>query len=67
MKDYWRFTPNGMRQLLEQAGLTVERVQAWGNRECVVGNFDRWSALRPWHSLRDEVNLPVQVWAFAHA
>lgn len=65
MHDYWRFTPRGLRLLLENAGLEVERVEAWGNRQCVVGNLGAWSARRPWHSMRNEPDLPVQVWAFA--
>jgi SAM-dependent methyltransferase len=65
MKDYWRFTPRGLRVLLERAGLEVDEVRSWGNRDCVTGNFDRWPAFRWWHSLRDEPDLPVQVWAFA--
>ena len=65
MKDYWRFTPRGLRTLLERAGLEVERVESWGNRDCVAGNFDSWSSFRWWHSLRNEPDLPVQVWAFA--
>jgi hypothetical protein len=31
----------------------------------VAGNFDRWPAYRRWLSLRNEPDLPVQVWAFA--
>ncbi|MGH2637633.1 MAG: methyltransferase type 12, partial [Actinomycetota bacterium] len=65
MGDYWRFTPRGLRTLLERAGLEVERVESWGNRQCVKGNFNRWSAYRPWHSLRNEPDFPLQVWAFA--
>jgi hypothetical protein len=65
MHDYWRFTPRGLRTILEAAGLEVERVGSWGNRQCVVGNLRCWSAYRPWHSLRNERGLPVQVWAFA--
>jgi SAM-dependent methyltransferase len=65
MHDYWRFTPRGLRTLLERVGLEVETSGSWGNRECVVGNFSRWSAFKPWHSLRNEPDLPVQVWAFA--
>lgn len=65
MGDYWRFTPRGLRTLLEHVGLEVEVVHSWGNRQCVVGNFGRWSAYRPWHSLRNEPEYPVQVWAFA--
>jgi hypothetical protein len=40
-------------------------VHAWGNRQCVVGNLSRWSAYRRWHSLSNEPDLAVQVWAFA--
>lgn len=66
LRDYWRFTPRGLRTLLEQAGLVVDEVGSWGNRDCIVGNLDRWSARRRWHSLRNEPHAPVQVWAFAH-
>ena len=65
MRDYWRFTPNGMRRLLESAGLTVEEIGSWGNRRVVAGNFDRWPGLRRWHPLGNEPDLPVQVWGFA--
>jgi len=65
IRDYWRFTPRGLRLLLERAGLEVDTIGSWGNRECVVGNFNRWSGRRWWHSLRDEPDFPLQVWAFA--
>ena len=66
MPDYWRFTPRGLRVLLERAGLAVDEVGSWGNRACVTGNFDRWPAYRRWHPLRNEPDLVVQVWAFAN-
>jgi hypothetical protein len=65
MHDYWRFTPRGLRTLLERVGLEVNTVGSWGNRRCVAANFDRWAAYRRWRSLRNEPELPVQVWAFA--
>jgi hypothetical protein len=65
LNDYWRFTPRGIRTLLENAGLVVDAVATWGNRQCVTGNFRRWSAYRRWHSLRNDPELAVQVWAFA--
>lgn len=65
LKDYWRFTPRGLRTLLERGGLEVDTVGSWGNRGCVAANFDHWTAYRRWHSLRNEADLPVQVWAFA--
>ena len=65
MPDYWRFTPRGLRRLLEHGGLELLEVGAWGNRDCVRGNLDRWPAYRRWHSLHNEPDLAVQVWAFA--
>lgn len=65
MFDYWRFTPRGLRLLLENAGLEVETVGSWGNHEVVLGNLDRWAAFRKWHPLHNEPDIPVQVWAFA--
>ena len=65
MYDYWRFTPRALRLLLERAGLEVESVGSWGNRQALVGNIRTWSAHRPWHSLRNEPDVPLQVWAFA--
>jgi SAM-dependent methyltransferase len=65
MYDYWRFTPRGLRTLLESGGLVVDAVHTWGNRRCVTGNLQRWSSYRPWHSLRDDPELAVQVWAYA--
>lgn len=65
MFDYWRFTPRGLRTLLEGAGLDVEAVDSWGNRQALVGNIRGWSSHRPWHSLHDEPDIPLQVWAFA--
>jgi SAM-dependent methyltransferase len=65
LEDYWRFTPRGLRTLLEGAGLVVDTVETWGNRRCVTGNLRRWSAYRRWHSLRNDPELAVQVWAFA--
>ena len=65
MRDFWRFTPRGLETLLERGGLEVDAVGTWGNRQCVVGNFNRWAARRRWHSLRNEPDCPLQVWAFA--
>jgi SAM-dependent methyltransferase len=65
MNDYWRFTPRGLRTLLESANLVVETVETWGNVECVVGNLRRWSGYRDWHPLDNDPDVAVQVWAFA--
>ena len=67
MRDYWRFTPRGLRELLERAGLEVEALGSWGNRSGVVANLRHWSKIRPWHDLDNDPALAVQVWAFARA
>jgi hypothetical protein len=66
MLDYWRFTPRGLRTLLERAGLEVDHVGTWGNRLGVLGNLDRWSAHRRWLPLRNRPDIAVVVWAYAH-
>ena len=63
--DHWRFTPSGLRILLEGAGLDVEQVRAWGNAACIRANFRRWAYHLPWRSLRNDPDLPVTVCAFA--
>jgi SAM-dependent methyltransferase len=67
MRDYWRFTPRGLRTLLEQAGLEVERTGSWGNRRSVIANLRRWPAYRRWQALENEPGVALQVWAFARA
>lgn len=65
LRDYWRWTPHGLRLLLERAGLEVDEVGSWGNRSVVLGNLDFWPAYRRWLPLRNRPDMPVQVWAFA--
>jgi hypothetical protein len=38
--DYWRFTPAGLVVLLRRAGLGIERVGWWGDRESVLMGLD---------------------------
>jgi SAM-dependent methyltransferase len=62
--DYWRFTPSGLRVLLESAGLSPE-VRSWGNASAVRANFYQWAPYWRGRSLKDEPDLPFVVWAFA--
>ena len=66
LEDYWRYTPRGLRMLLERSGLRVDTVGHWGNRQCVYGNLAKWAAYRRWQPLGNRADTPVQVWAFAH-
>jgi len=64
-EDHWRFTPSGMRLLLEAGGLEVVWVRSWGNRRCVNANLRKWAAYRPWRSLGNDKDVPMVVWALA--
>ncbi len=64
--DYWRFTPRGLALLMTTAGLEDLVVRSWGNRRCVRSNFRRWTPMRPWRPLRDEINFPFVVWCIGH-
>ena len=66
--DCSRWTPLGMKYFLEEAGFPFDRVQSfgWGNKRCIKANFRRWRPYRSWlHSLRNESDFPIVVWALA--
>jgi SAM-dependent methyltransferase len=65
--DCSRWTPLGMKHLLAEAGFPLEQTitGSWGNRACVRSNFRKWTWWVPWlHSLRNEPDFPIVVWAF---
>lgn len=67
-EDHSRWTRAGLQQLLVDAGFDARSVVtgAWGNRACVVANFEAWAPYnRLLHSLRNEPSFPVVVWAMA--
>jgi hypothetical protein len=66
--DCTRWTETGIKYFLAEAGFPIDHIQtgSWGNRSCVKGNFRKWTRYRPWlHSLRNEPEFPVSVWALA--
>lgn len=66
--DYWRWTPNGLRALLRENGFADEHIEigSWGNRDCLMANVDDWAWYDPErHSLENEPDIPLVVWAFA--
>ncbi len=64
--DHWRFTPDGLRLLLERAGLRVEQLRAWGNTPCLVANRLFWFPYVPFVCpLWNAPDVPLVVWAIA--
>ncbi len=67
-EDCSRWTETGMKYFLAEAGFDENQVQAgsWGNIECVVSNLNQWTKYNPkLHSLKNDKNVPVVVWALA--
>lgn len=62
--DYWRFTEDGLRLLLENAGLEVVETHSWGNKAAVQANGRVWAYHWPWRPMRNDWKLPIMVWAF---
>ena len=66
--DCSRWTQEGLKQLLIEGGFDPEKIKlgSWGNRACIVANFKRSAKWIPYmHSLKNEAEFPVTVWAFA--
>lgn len=66
--DCTRWTETGLKHLLIEGGFDEESIAtgSWGNRACVKGNFKSWAPYnRLMHSLRNERQFPVVVWALA--
>jgi Glycosyl transferase family 2/Methyltransferase domain len=67
--DLYRWTEDGLRTLLEEAGFQVASTGSWGNRECLAADMQpgmAWTYYDPAvHSLANETQFPISVWAFA--
>jgi hypothetical protein len=66
--DCSRWTEVGLRHLLAEGGFDINRITtgSWGNRACIRSNFLKWTVYNRWlHSLKNEPDYPITVWAFA--
>jgi SAM-dependent methyltransferase len=66
--DCSRWTELGLKHLFAEGGFELDTVRtgSWGNRACVKSNFRQWTKWLSWfHSLRNEPDFPVVVWALA--
>ena len=65
--DCTRWTPQGLSYFLEEAGFSRAkmRVGSWGNRACVKAALVGRNYCRRLHSLENEPDYPVVVWALA--
>jgi SAM-dependent methyltransferase len=67
--DCSRWTETGLKYFLAECGFDLNSIQtaSWGNRACVKANLFRWWEYRKhFHSLHNEPDFPVIVWALAN-
>ena len=65
--DCTRWTPQGLAFLLEEGGFSPEaiRTDSWGNRQAVRLQLRGRNYCRRLHSLKNEPDYPLCVWALA--
>lgn len=66
--DCTRWTELGLRHFLEECGFPLASIRtgSWGNRACIVANFEDWVMHDPAaHDLTNEPEFPYHVWALA--
>lgn len=61
--DLWRWTPDGLAELLAGVGLTDVRTGSWGNKAAVVANFDGWAIRALDDDMTNDPAFPVTCWA----
>lgn len=66
--DCSRWTETGIKYFLAECGFPLEKIHtgSWGNRKCIISNFNKWTRYKKWiHSLDNEPDFPMVVWALA--
>lgn len=68
--DCTRWTELGLKHFLAESGFSFEKIQtySWGNRACIQANLthDKWVKYHSKiHSLTNEPDFPVAIWALA--
>lgn len=66
--DCTRWTPTGMKYFLNECGFDLDEilVESWGNKKAVIANLKDWRIFNPFfHSLKNQREFPIVVWALA--
>jgi hypothetical protein len=67
-EDCTRWTENGLRWLLEDAGFPLDKMRSgsWGNRSCATANFRHGWRMNGWgRKMTNDPALPVMSWVLA--
>lgn len=61
--DLWRWTREGLGELLADAGFKDVQTGSWGNKAAVVANFDGWAIRALDDDMTNDPAFPVTCWA----
>lgn len=66
--DCTRWTETGLKHFLAECGFPLEKIAtgSWGNRQCIKSNYFEWKYYYSrLHTLKNEPDFPMHVWAIA--
>jgi len=66
--DCTRWSEIGLKYFLAECGFQIDKIRtgSWGNRKCIKSNYLKWRYFyRVFHSLKNEPEFPMVVWALA--
>jgi SAM-dependent methyltransferase len=66
--DCTRWSEAGMKYFMAECGFELDEIKtgSWGNKKCLIENLDEWKEFKKdIHSLENEKDYPMVVWAFA--
>jgi hypothetical protein len=67
-EDCTRWTETGIKYFLTEVGFKIDKIktESWGNKKCVIENLNEWINYdERIHSLENEKDYPIVVWAIA--
>ena len=63
--DYWRWTPQGLKILVEKFNFDIIELGSWGNKECATVYLSTFKKFREGDDLQNDPELPLVVWCIA--
>jgi len=63
--DFWRWTPEGLKKLLEENNYKILELGSWGNKDCLIANLDKWAIYDEGMNLENDPTFALVVWSVA--
>jgi len=63
--DFWRWTPTGLKQIIEEHNYRILELNTWGNKDCLIANLDKWAVYKEGMNLENDPTFALVVWCIA--